>query len=192
MCSWCWGFRPIAQTLFGQLPAGVSRRNVLGGLAPDSDVPMPRAQRHKVIGHWRRIESLLGTSFNHDFWTKCEPYRSTYPACRAVIAAARQGREEEMILAIQKAYFLEARNPSEIKTLKFLAKKLRLDTVQFAQDMDSKATEQALQEQVAFSRRLRVNSFPTLALDREGSLSKITVDYFSYETSLKEIEKLVT
>jgi protein-disulfide isomerase-like protein with CxxC motif len=54
-----------------------------------------------------------GTEFNFDFWTKCQPRRDTYKACRAVIAASQQNAEEAMIEAIQKAYYLRAMNPSE-------------------------------------------------------------------------------
>ncbi|NNF52062.1 MAG: DsbA family protein [Gammaproteobacteria bacterium] len=191
MCSWCWGYRPAAQELFAHLPPEVTRRNVLGGLAPDSDEPMPKSQRQVVMGHWRRIEAMLGTRFNFDFWKKCAPRRSTYPACRAVIAAANQGREEEMTLAIQKAYYVEASNPSDTKTLKQLAKKLRLDAKRFEADLESKATDQALKEQIGYARRVGVDSFPTLALERDGRLKRITVDYLSYRTSLAEIEALL-
>ena len=39
----------------------------------------------------RRIEGRIpGVRFNFDFWTHCTPKRSTYPACRAVIAARAQ------------------------------------------------------------------------------------------------------
>lgn len=191
MCSWCWGFRPAAQELFAHLPAGIERRNVLGGLAPDSDAPMPQAQRQMIMGHWRRIESLLGTRFNYDFWKKCEPRRSTYPACRAVIAAANQGREEQMILAIQQAYYLHAKNPSDLKTLYDLGRKLGLDRKRFTTDLESKATEQELQLQIAYSRQVGVDGFPALALERDGRLTKITVDYLSYKTSLSQIERLL-
>jgi putative protein-disulfide isomerase len=34
MCSWCWGYRPVADQLFSSLPAWITRVNVLGGLAP--------------------------------------------------------------------------------------------------------------------------------------------------------------
>jgi putative protein-disulfide isomerase len=54
------------------------------------------------------------------------PRRSTYAACRAVIAARRQnpGYEEKMILAIQQAYYLEARNPADSHTLIELASEI--------------------------------------------------------------------
>jgi hypothetical protein len=41
MCSWCWGFDPVLRELVSSLPEGVAVRRLLGGLAPDSDEPMP-------------------------------------------------------------------------------------------------------------------------------------------------------
>ena len=189
MCSWCWGYRPAAQQLFSSLPEGVRRKNILGGLAPDSDQPMPQAQREAIAGYWRRIALMLGTEFNYDFWTKCEPRRSTYPACRAVIAAARQGREEEMILAIQRAYYLEAQNPSDPDTLQQLAGKLALDTESFKADIASGGTEAELQKQLRFTRESGVSGFPSLALEEDGQLVAISVDYKNHETSLKQIQQ---
>ena len=107
MCSWCWGFRPTLLKLLGELPDEIAVRSVVGGLAADSDAPMPAEQRIAIQDHWRRIEAMLGTEFNHDFWSCCEPRRSTYPACRAVIAAERQSRGKAMTQAIQKAYYLQ-------------------------------------------------------------------------------------
>ena len=73
---------------------------------------------------WRRIQQRIpGSQFNFDFWTSCEPRRSTWPACRAVIAAREQGAEndERMTRAIQEAYYLRARNPSDEAVLVTLA-----------------------------------------------------------------------
>jgi len=191
MCSWCWGYRPTLQKLFSSLPVCVTRTNIVGGLAPDSDQPMPVAQRETIAGYWRRIGDMLGAEFNHDFWTKCEPRRSTYPACRAVIAAAKQGREEEMIFEIQKAYYLEARNPSDIDTLEMLAAQLGLDTETFRKDIASSDTEAELQRQISFARASGVSGFPSLALEAHGQLVPISVDYKNYEASLKQIQQLV-
>jgi putative protein-disulfide isomerase len=191
MCSWCWGYRPALQKLFSSLPEGVTRTNIVGGLAPDSDQPMPEAQREAIASYWRRIADMLGAEFNHDFWTKCEPRRSTYPACRAVIAAAKQGREEEMIFEIQKAYYLEARNPSDIDTLEILAEQLGLDTETFRKDIASSETEAELQRQISFARASGVSGFPSLALEVNGQLLPISVDYKNYEASLKQIQQLI-
>lgn len=191
MCSWCWGYRPTARLLFAALPRNVERVNVLGGLATDSDEPMPAAQRKVVAAHWRRIESMLGTKFNHDFWNTCEPRRSTYPACRAVLAAAGQGHEEAMILAIQEAYYLHAQNPSDDSTLLGLAEALGLDTARFSADLHSPAVNNELRRQVLFARQSPISGFPSLVLAINSKRSAITVDYRNHVTSLQEIKQLI-
>ena len=82
---------------------------------------MPAEMRQRISGHWRTIHEMLGTEFNFDFWAKCKPRRSTYPACRAVIAAEYQNMGAEMTNAIQHAYYLRAMNPSDLETLEMLA-----------------------------------------------------------------------
>ena len=191
MCSWCWGYRSTLQQLIASLPQGVMRTNILGGLAPDNEEPMPQEQREAIASNWRRIEDMLGTRFNHDFWTQCEPRRSTYPACRAVIAAARQGREEEMIEAIQNAYYLQAQNPSDLQTLQWLSGQLGLDAEAFRKDYESNETEAELQRQIRFARESGIAGFPSLALETDGQLVPIKVDYSDYQCSLNEINRIL-
>lgn len=191
MCSWCWGYRPVVQELFRRLPENVLHVNVLGGLAPDSDEPMGVTMRNKIIGHWRNIEKTLGTKFNYDFWKKCQPRRSTYPACRAVIAAARQGKEEAMILAVQRAYYLQARNPSESRVLVALAGELGIDPEIFKADLESRDTDLELKQQIGFSRRLGVDAFPSLIFEKEsGEMRRLTVDYLTWKPTLADVETL--
>ena len=120
MCSWCWGFEPTRHAIVAGLPADTRVWRLLGGLAPDSEQPMPEPMRAALQQTWRRIEEMIpGTRFNFDFWTNNTPRRSTYPANRAVIAARLQGEacDSKMTGAIQRAYYLEARNPSDDSTL---------------------------------------------------------------------------
>ena len=101
ICSWCWGYRPVSDRLMSDLPDNVQLVKVVGGLAPDSDEPMPQNLLEGLPKAWHRIHDLLGTEFNFDFWTKCKPRRSTYPACRAVLAAGKQGKYDEMITKLK-------------------------------------------------------------------------------------------
>lgn len=187
MCSWCWGYRPIAQRLFRALPDGLVKYNVLGGLAADTDQPMPEAMQQDIMRHWRTIHAKLGTPFNFDFWRRCTPRRATYPACRAVIAAAAQGREEQMIDAIQQAYYLRAMNPSEQKTLRRLANELGLNADRFRTDLEAEHTETTLQEQIAKARRAPIHGFPGLALETADGLQGIEIDYRDHRHSLADI-----
>ncbi len=125
MCSWCWGFGPALAAVEAGLPAEVPLCYVMGGLAPDSDEPMAPEVRAYVQKNWRAVEAGTGASFNWDFWERCLPRRSTYPACRAVLAAQLQDAGPAMFRAVQSAYYTEARNPSDLETLTSLAAGLR-------------------------------------------------------------------
>ena len=192
MCSWCWGYRPTWLKLREALPEQVEIRLLLGGLAPDSDAPMPDDIRRMVQDHWRNIERQLGTRFNHEFWTRCQPRRDTYKACRAVAAAAAFGQEEEMILAIQEAYFLRAMNPSEPDTLVQLAGEIGLDEDEFREALFSASTEAEFARQLNLSRAMGVNSFPSLRLEHDGRLYPIPVDYQDHRPTLEEIQRTLT
>jgi len=180
MCSWCWGFVPVLKDLLNGLPEDIRVKRLLGGLAPDSVVPMPAEMAQTIEATWRRIqESIPGTVFNYDFWTQCAPRRSTWPACRAVIAARTQGDEfdERMTRAIQLAYYTQARNPSDEDTLVELAGELGLDVLTFTVDLHGEQVESQLQAEIALARRLQASSFPSLVLKTGAAEWRIPVDY---------------
>jgi putative protein-disulfide isomerase len=150
MCSWCWGFEPTRRQLFAALEGRLQIERLVGGLAPDTDEPMPATMRNMLQQTWHRIAiSIPGTEFNFEFWEKCQPRRATYPANRAVIAARSQGDEFDarMTERIQRAYYLEARNPSDDSTLIELAADIGLDCERFADDLAS-ADAQAMRAQI--------------------------------------------
>jgi putative protein-disulfide isomerase len=190
MCSWCWGFSPCLDRLLASLPQKMQVRRLLGGLAPDSDEPMPEATRAYVQGQWRRIQrEVPGTRFNFDFWKGCAPRRSTWPACRAVIAARFQDEvfDPLMTRAIQRAYYVEARNPSDTGTLIELAGELGLDTTAFECALTSEAVDAALMAEIAETRALGARGFPSLLLTGIGDPRWISIDYLDEQTMLAEI-----
>ena len=187
MCSWCWGYRPTWDLLKSTLPENIVVEYVVGGLAPDSDAPMPEELQNTIQGYWRRIHTELGTEFNFDFWRQCQPRRSTYPACRAVIAAKLQNRETEMIDAIQRAYYLRAMNPSDTSTLIELAGEIGLDKEKFSKDIVSEQTQQELQTQIQFVRNSPCGGFPSLLLKQNETLIPVEVNYHDAQATLSII-----
>ena len=167
MCSWCWAFRPVLDALRGSLPPTVPLVHVLGGLAPDTDVPMPPDLRAALEGTWRRIEAHVpGTRFDYRFWREATPRRATFRACRAVIAVRRQDPtlERAMIDAIQRAYYLEARNPSDRDVLIDLADGLGADAARVAEELDGEAVRAAHEEERRHAAALGVQGYPSLVL----------------------------
>jgi len=182
MCSWCWGFRDVLRKILEQLPQSVGVRYVMGGLAPDSDESMPDETREYIQGAWRQVSVRTGAQFNWDFWTTCQPRHSTYPACRAVLAAhAVNGSGPAMFDRIQQAYYLEARNPSDAETLVALAGELGIDREQFRNDLKSPQTENLLQKDFRLQRELGCQTFPSLVLENNGERQYLTAGYDDFE-----------
>jgi len=197
MCSWCWGYRPIWELLQKKLPSSIVVEYVAGGLAADSNSPMPVAQQQMIENHWRTIEKKLGTHFNYDFWRDNTPRRSTYNACRAVISAHKQACQQPMIEAIQQGYYLRALNPSDLDMLIDLAKELSaqelltLDVERFIVDISSQETENELARQINLARKLSQQGFPSLVLEVNGFRHQISIDYADYQHTLSDINSLV-
>jgi len=190
MCSWCWAFQPAWKALRSLLPGTIGVRYLLGGLAPDSDTPMPEAMQQTIRAHWRRIEQVVpGTLFNYDFWQQCTPRRSTWPACRAVIAARAQDAqaEEGMIRRIGEAYYRDARNPSDDGVLIDCALALGLDGERFRHDLHAPETRRQLADEIELARKMGVTGFPSLVLKRDSGLIAVPVDYRDAGTMLAAI-----
>ncbi|MEF1255370.1 DsbA family protein [Vibrio sp. M260112] len=192
MCSWCWGYKPVWQKVSQQLESKIEIQYVLGGLAPDSDQPMPEEMQHQIASYWKKIEDFLGTEFNYDFWQKNTPRRSTYPSCRAVLAARKQGAEQAMLSAIQHAYYLEARNPSDNEVLLSLAANIGLDTAKFEVDFFSAELNQEFLQELEFARRIGGNSFPSLFVANEQGIIELQVDYQSAEATIEQVEQILS
>lgn len=189
MCSWCWGYQPTWLLLQDKLESVVQVNTMVGGLAEDSNVPMPENMQHFLQQTWHKIAAELGTEFNFDFWSQCQPKRSTYPACRAVIIARQYQKEQAMCLAIQEAYYLHAQNPSEVSTLIKIATSIGLDGDLFAQQINSDKLKQQLVNEITRVRSMPIQGFPSLVLAMDGELFPIRLDYKNWQTSYDIILK---
>jgi len=190
MCSWCWGFSRTWNTVQNSLPNSINIQYILGGLAPDSNKAMAIEMREYIQKNWQKIEQKIpGVKFNYDFWNICTPIRSTYPACRAVIAVKNQKPELEntIIRLIQQAYYLHAKNPSEDSTLISIAESLDLDIEKFIQDLNAISTQKQLLDDITLMKSLNIGSFPSLVLKTGDDIKPIIIDYNNPQFILKQI-----
>jgi len=195
MCSWCWGFKPTWLKLKQSLPERVDVQYVVGGLAPDTNDPMPQPMQQMLQQTWQRIaQSIPGTQFNHDFWTQNSPRRATYPACRAVLAAKQQSPtlEEPMILAIQQAYYLHAKNPSEDNVLIEIAEQIGCDVNSFKESLNNATIADALKADLMLAQRLGAQGFPSLFFEVIGKTPvPLALSYTDNTSVLEQIDTLI-
>ncbi len=205
MCSWCYAFRPVLQKLRQQLPEEIEFISFLGGLAADTELPMPEEMRQQLQATWERIEKKVpGIQFNYDFWInwkQSHPRRATYPACRAVIAAhtfdnksdkhTEYQYQESMINAIQKAYYQNALNPSDESVLIQLAGEIGLDETLFQSQLQADHTQIELEKQISKSRQMNIRSYPSLILKIDQSFWPVSIDYLNSAPIMETIKMLI-
>ncbi|HNP26589.1 MAG TPA: DsbA family protein [Nitrosomonas sp.] len=195
MCSWCYAFAKGWYALQQALSADIQIIYVVGGLAPDTVEPMPETMRTMIQHTWRKIEKMVpGVQFNYDFWACNTPIRSTYPACRAMLAAKKQEGVAglvDMLCAIQTAYYQQAQNPSLPETLTACAGEIGLDITLFATDLVSDNINIALKQEIQLARKLDAFSFPALRFMQDEKLYSINVEYLDHQKMLNEINTLI-
>lgn len=95
--------------------------------------------------------------------------------------------DDRMTLAIQKAYYLQARNPSDSDILIQLAGEEGLDINQFSHDLVASETDKALRGEILLSRQLGIAGFPSLLLETNGNRLALSVDYADPDLTLQAI-----
>ncbi len=99
---------------------------------------------------------------------------------------ADAGKEDAMIFAIQQAYYLQTKNPSNDETLIHCAKSIGLDTKKFQQDLHAKHTQQQLEHDIQQAQNMGVYSFPSLILE-DGQFKPIAIDYNYADNILQQL-----
>ncbi len=194
MCSWCYAFNPSLTQLHKNLPSSIYFRYLLGGLAPDTTEPMPVELQKTIHQIWLQIENTVpNTQFNYDFWKLNTPFRSTFPACRAILAARKQNSsvETKIIHVIQKTYYQQAKNPSLQITLEECAIEVGLDSNEFIKDLDSAAIENELKNEIKLARSMGIHSYPSLCLLHNNQQFFISIDYLNYQTMIDNINNIL-
>lgn len=163
MCAWCYAFQPELDD-FIEKHSSAKVDWIMGGLAPDNNQPMAEELKQTISSYWHQIEEKSRVTFNHDYWKMNTPYRSTYPACRAVIAAEKLKAKSsgQMAKAIQSAYYQQAKNPSLENTLVDCAGVIGIDGSEFSDLLNSEDTQLEFQQHLGITQQLQVRGFPAL------------------------------
>lgn len=165
MCSWCWGFRPVLEQVDREYPE-LERRTVMGGLRGGEEEPMNDMLAELIQGAWVRIHETTGQPFNWDFWKQHRPLATTWPACRAVLAARLLDSTLEWpaMVGLFKAYFTEALDPSARATQLDIAESVGFDRDTFEQMLESPEVETALQDDLTLTKKFGITGFPSVVL----------------------------
>ena len=123
LCSWCWGMANAVAQVREELAGRVQFDMLLGGINVQAVTPLTDALLPRFQGIWARVAQVTGQDFCMRFPPGGTFVYNSMPICLA-IAAVRElvGRPPFAFLhALQAAFFLHARDTSDIDELTALA-----------------------------------------------------------------------
>lgn len=174
MCSWCWGFSPVIETLREIYRDRMKIALVLGGLRHET-APMTAGGREEILHHWQQVHARTGQPFRFEQALPQGFVYDTEPACRAV--AVIGGLDPALIFplfkAIQHAFYAEGRNVTQSGVLADLAAELGVDRDAFLQTFDSDAARAKIQAHFKQARQAGVRGFPALILQQDAQLHAV-------------------
>lgn len=180
MCSWCWGFAPVAEALVQQArAAGFPLHLVMGGLRTGSGAAVDPSTRRYILGHWQAVQDATGQSFRFDDALPEGFVYDTEPACRAVVAARSFDADIawQLVKLIQQAFYREGRDVTQAAVLAELAEHAGLPRIEFAEAFDSAEHLMNTSADFAWVQDLGIAGFPTLLAERNGQLALLTNGY---------------
>jgi putative protein-disulfide isomerase len=190
MCSWCWGFSPVIETLRDQYHERMKIALVLGGLRHEA-VPMTAAARAEILHHWHAVHERTGQPFRFDGALPDGFVYDTEPACRAVVAMG--GLDPSLIFAlfkaIQTAFYAAGRDVTQSAVLAELAAGLGADAAAFRHAFDSDAARTKTQAHFRQARLAGVRGFPALVLQQDAQLHSVSNGCLPLETVRAAIER---
>ncbi len=94
-----------------------------------------------------------------------------------------------MILGIQQAYYLRARNPSDEATLISIAEEIGLDRSRFSSELNAADTQLCLDEEMRFGQSMGVQGFPSLVFASDRGARLLSHDYRDHRVVLEQLSE---
>ena len=193
MCSWCWGFSPVMETIvraFPDLPVSL----IMGGLRAGNTQAMTPELREYVLQHWRDVQRRTHQTFRFENALPVGFVYDTEPACRAVVSmiALRRRAAFAYLRALQRAFYAEQQDTTQEDVLISVARDFDVDEAAFRAYFESDDMRARTLRHFAFAREVGVRGFPTIILGDSRGYRLLTSGYRAFDELRTEIEEWLT
>lgn len=192
MCSWCWGFAPVAEALARRFADVAPLRLMLGGLRPGARAePLDDGLKATIRPHWERVEALTGQPFNYGLFDLDGFLFDTEPASRAVIHVRRRAPSHALpvFFAIERRFYADNADVTSAAELAGIVAAQGLDREEFLADFESEDLRRATYADFTMAQRLGAEGFPTVILRKRDQLALLTVGYRPLEDLEPAVER---
>ena len=192
MCSWCWGFAPVAERLATRFREVADFRVIAGGLRPgEHAAPLDESLKSSIRPHWEKVEAMTSQAFDYSIFDRDDFVYDTEPACRAVVCVRRMSPERTLdtFLALQKAFYADGLDITATEVIAGLIEAQGIERDTFLESFRHSSIEQYTYADFAMASRLGAQAFPTVYLRNEDDVALLTMGYQPYEVLAPAVDK---
>ncbi|MCZ6604133.1 MAG: DsbA family protein [Alphaproteobacteria bacterium] len=179
MCSWCYGFAPVIQTLYAKYREKIDMRVVVGGLRVGPEHVVDEQRVTFLREHWQEVSERTGQNFSMGILDKTGWSYDTEKPCRAVVVMRHLSPDNVFTYfgAIQSNFYLNNHDPAPVATYADEAVKFDVDRAEFiALYEDPKTVDETMQD-FAWSAQIGIRGFPSVLFRDGEKLSALTLGY---------------
>jgi len=171
MCSWCWGFHPVVESLRKEHSKEYKFSLVVGGLRTTGQMQWDTKSKNYLKANWGAVTQKTGQPFSLTLLNKTSFDYNTYPSCKALLTVRELWGDEASftyLSAIQKAFYA---NGEDITSLDVLSKYITQDKKKFIAFYTSSRAQLLMQHDFSKARSMGANAFPSVVkIDEEGHM----------------------
>lgn len=192
MCSWCWGLAESVKTLETySLKNGFRFVLTNGGLRAGGGDEWNDDFRLFLRNEWQHINQVTDQPFSYALLDKSDFNYDTEPACRAVVSASliNSAVKLKFFHETQRKFYTESEDPTALSFYKSICEKNDIDFKIFSEIFESRFSELETHSEFNHVRQFGVNSFPTILLEKEGTIRKVLSGYANKIEIIKMVEE---
>ena len=166
---------------------------VLGGLRPGGGDQWTPQFREMIKGHWQHVEKASGQPFDYSFFEREQFNYDTEPSARAVRVVRDLAPEKEWLFykALQRYFYAENKDISDLGVLKTLCDQLEIDTKLFETLFESLGYKQLVMQDFATAQQFGISGFPSVVLQKGEEYYAISRGFSTFENMNTIVEQIL-
>lgn len=195
-CGWCYGFGQAVHDFAAANEERIELEVLSGGLFTGNRA-LPISAYPHIPGANAEISRLTGVPFGRGYVRTLREgtavMNSAHPAA-GLVALRRQDTKRALMAAgaIQRAWYIDGRNLSDVQVYRDVAAELGLDSQAVTSDYEDPTTSTEVENDFRAVRRLNVESYPTLLLHSTQGLRRLGGPISSADTLQRTLDEYLS
>jgi putative protein-disulfide isomerase len=190
MCSWCYGFAPVVQTLADHFAGRMPVKIMMGGLRAGNTQAMRVEDKDYIRNAWTKVAAATGQTFDHAFFEREGFVYDTEPACRAVVTARSLKPEAALAMKsrVSRAFYGENRDMTATDEIVKVAQDVGFDGPMFRAAFEQADIRNETFRDFQTAKQMGIEGFPCLIAGDAAGYALVTHGYRPLDGMIEGIE----